>query len=69
MFVGRVVIADDVDVLPGVHTLLNEFQKLEPFNMSVLLEASRDHFSGRDLKSQEERGSPVALVIIGHGLS
>jgi hypothetical protein len=47
MFVGRIVVADDVDLFFSVGRLIDQAKKLQPLLMSMALLAQTIDFTGR----------------------
>ncbi len=50
MFVGRIVVADDVDLFFRVDRLIDQAQKLQPLLMSMALLAQTIDFTGRGVE-------------------
>jgi len=67
MFVGRIVIADDVDLLFTRHGLVDQAQELQPLMMTMALLAQVVDFAGGGVERGKQHGGAVALVVVGHG--
>ena len=67
MRVRRIVVVDnEVDVEVGRHSIFDLTQETQEFLVSVPGFAARDDLTGQDIERSEQRGRPVALVIVGH---
>jgi len=63
MFVGRIVVDDDVNVeLPG-NVLLDVFEELKIFLVPMSLLALGEHFSVGDVQCGKQGCRPVALIV------
>jgi len=67
MFVGRVVVADQVDFLVGRYRLIDHAQEPKLFLMAVFLLAQAEDLAIGGVQRGEQGGRAVALVIVGHG--
>ncbi len=67
MFIGGVVIADQVKLAVGRNGLVDEAEKLEPFLVAMAsLAQAKDLAIGR-IQRGEQSGRAVAFVVVGHG--
>jgi len=69
MFVGCVIVADDVDLLFARDGLVDQAQELQPLVMTVALLAQVVDLAGGGVESGEQHGCAIALVIVRHGLA
>ena len=69
MFVGGVVVDDDMDRLFPGHSGLDDVQKPNELLMAMALHALADDFALKDIERREQRGDAMALVIMRHGTS
>ena len=67
MFVCRVVVADDMNLLILGHGIVDLTQELQPFLMAVSLLALAIHLAIGDVQRGEQGGCAVALVVGRHG--
>jgi hypothetical protein len=64
MLVGGVVVEDDMDHLAGRHRALDGVEKTEELLVAVALHALADHRAIEQVQRREQRGRPVALVVV-----
>ena len=64
MFVGRVVVENDVDHLAGRHRPLDGIEEADEFLMAVALHALADHAAFEHVEGSEQRGGSVAFVVM-----
>src|SRR5450755_1351237 len=69
MFMGGVVVADDVDLLVFRGAFANQVQEADPFLMAVFFHAGSNDFAVRRIHGGKERGGPVALIVMRQGLA
>ena len=69
VLVGRVIVENDVNQLPGRHICLDGIEKADELLMSVALHAAADDLAFEHVEGGEQRGRAVALIIVGHGLA
>ena len=69
MFVGGVVVEDDMDQLASRDLALNGIEKADEFDVPVALHAATDHCAVEHAEGGEQRGGAVPLVIVCHGLA
>ena len=69
MFVGGVVVEDDMDQLASRDLALDGIEKADEFNMAVALHAASDHGAVEHAERGEQGGGAVPLVIMHHGLA
>jgi len=69
MFVGGVVVEDDVDWFVGGDLALDGVEKTDEFEMAVALHAAADDRAVEHAERGEQGGGAVALVIVRHGLA
>jgi hypothetical protein len=67
MFVGSVVVADQVQREMRRHPLVEQAQKLEPFLVPVALLAKAIDFAVGRIHRDEQGSGAVAFVVVGHG--
>lgn len=68
MFVGSVIVADDMNLLIGGHGLINHTQKLQPLLMPVTLLTEVIDLPAGGVERGKQRSCSVALVVMRHGL-
>lgn len=66
VLVGAVVIQDQRDLQALGHLVVDRVEKLQELGMTVMRQALTDHRAGQYVKCREQRGRPVALVVMGH---
>ena len=69
MFVGGVVIDDDMDRLFPGYSGLDDVQKPNELLMAMALHALANNLALKDVERREQRGDTMALVIMGHSTS
>ena len=69
VLMGRVVVADDVNLLVLCHGLIDSTRELQPLLMSVALLADVEDRSVRGVASDKQPGGAVALLVLGHRLA
>ena len=69
MFVGGVVVEDDVDRLAGRDVAFDGIEKADEFDMAVTLHAAADDGAVEHAEGGEQGGGAVPLVIMRHGLA
>ena len=69
MFVGRMVVHDQMNLLVLGSLALDQTQKLEPLAVAVFSQASSDHAAVECVERREQGGRAVAFVIVGHRLA
>src|SRR5271168_5094774 len=67
VFVGGVIVEDHVDHLSGGDFGLDRVEKADELLMAMTLHAASDDGALQDVERREQRGRPVADVIVGHG--
>lgn len=67
VLVGGVVVEDDVDDFSGRDVTLEGIEETDELLMPVALHVLPEHLAGQDIERREQRGRPVALVVVGHG--
>src|SRR5258708_20547336 len=67
MFVGRIVVEDDVDSLLHWNRFLDGVEEADELLMAMALHTPADHLTFEHLERRKERGGTVTLVIMGHG--
>src|SRR5438552_8219668 len=67
MFMGSVVIANQVQLPVGGNGLVDETEKLEPFLMAMPLLAQAEDLAVGGVQSGEQSGRAVAFVVVRHG--
>ena len=67
MFVGGIVVGDQVDIQMLGRGGVDPAQELEPFLMTMSRHALADHLAGGNLERGEQRGGAMPFVIMGHG--
>jgi len=67
MLMGRIVVADDVNLFFLRRAFPDQVQEANPFLMPVLVHAGADDPSIRSVHGGEERGGAVWFVVMGHG--
>src|SRR5712692_9084460 len=65
VFVGAVVVADEVD-LPSPVSAVDRLQEVDELHVSVLREAAPVDLSAGHLKSGEQAGRAVTFVVVSH---
>ena len=66
MFVGGVIIEDNVHGLVAGHAGIDRVQKADELLMPVLLHVAPDHGAVENVERCKQRSGPVTLVIMGH---
>jgi hypothetical protein len=69
MFVGSVVIENDVQIQVLRSLGVDLFQKAQELRVLVSLLARANHLSGEHVQSREESGGTVSLVVVGYRLA
>ena len=69
MFVGGVVVEDDMDQLASRDLALDGIEKADEFEVAVALHAAADHGAVEHAERGEQGGGAVPLVIVRHGLA
>ena len=69
MFMGGVVVEDDVDRLVGRNLALNSVEKADEFDMAVALHAAADDGAVEHAEGGKQGGGAVPLIIVRHGLT
>src|SRR5215469_1444325 len=69
MFMGGVVVEDDVDRFVGGNLALDGVEKADEFDMAVALHAAADDGAIEHAECREQGGSAVPLVVMRHGLA
>ena len=64
MFMGAIVVDDQMQMQAGGHFGIKAFQKANEFLMSVTGHAIADNSAVEHTESREQRGSTVALVVV-----
>ena len=67
MFVGGVVVEDDVDQLACRNVAFKGIEKTDELLMPVALHVAPEHLPGHHVEGGEQRRRAVALVVMGHG--
>ena len=71
VFVGGIVVDDQVQLFVGGRLVIDETQELQPFLMAMMLHASRYHSAIERVESGKQRGGSMSLVnrasSYGHG--
>src|SRR5580704_11960799 len=66
MFVGRVVVHDQMKLLVIRSGIVNEAQELNPFLMPVSIQAHADHLAVGGIESSEQGRCAIAFVVVSH---
>src|ERR1700741_5553598 len=69
MFVGGIVVEDDVDRLVGSNPALDSVEKADEFDMAGALPAAADDGAVERAECRELGGGAVPLVVMRHGLA
>ena len=69
MFVGGVVVEDNVDRLVSQSLAFDGVEKTDEFEVAVTLHAAADHRAVEHAECGEEGGGAVSLVVVCHGLA
>jgi len=67
LFVGGVVVEDNVDGVVGRQFGLQRVQKTDELLVPMPLHVAPDHRAVEHVQSREQRGRPVAFVVVRHG--
>src|SRR5258708_30374388 len=67
MFVGRIVVEDDVDSLLHWNRFLDGVEEADELLMTMALHTPADHLTFEHVEGSKERGGTVTLVVMGHG--
>ena len=67
VLVGRIVVGDEMQVEMRRRLLIDQLEELEPFLVSMALEAPSDQSAFCQLHGREERGRSVPSVVMCHG--
>src|SRR6185312_11699757 len=66
VFMGRVVIRDQMQAEAFGGAAVDEPEKLKPFLVTMALHAFADHLAGGDIKGGEQRCRSMPFVVVGH---
>ena len=66
VFVGGIVVEDEVNHLPDRHPGLDGIEEADELLMAVALHAAADHRAFQDIQCGEQGRRAVAFVIVGH---
>ena len=66
VFVGGIVVDDQVELFVGGRLAIDETQELQPFLMAMTLHASGHHTAVEGVESGKQRGGSMPLVIMRH---
>ena len=69
MFVGGIVVEDDMDQLARRDLALDGIEKADELAVAVALHAAANYRAVEHAEGGEQRGSAVPLVIVRHGLA
>ena len=69
MFVGGVIVDDEVQIFLLRGNLIDHAQELQPLLMAVPVVAHADDRPVGDVKGGEQSRGPVPFVVVGHGLA
>jgi len=69
MFVGGVVVEDDVEELARRDLALDGIEKADEFDVAVALHAAANHGAVKHAERGEQGGGAVPLVIVRQGLA
>ena len=69
MFMGGIVVENDVDRLAGGHLALDGIEEADEFEVAVALHAAADHRAVEYAGGSEQGGGAVPLVVVRHGLA
>src|SRR5258708_27738526 len=67
VFMGRIVVEDDMDGLFGRHLSLDLVEKADELLMPMLLHAASDDLAFEHVEGGKQGGGAVALAVVGHG--
>src|ERR1039457_4676977 len=67
MFVGGIVVEDDVDGLLGRNRFLDGVEEADELLVAMALHTPADHLTFEHVKGSKQRGGTVTLVVMGHG--
>ena len=67
LFVGRIVVEDDMDGLVGGHLGFDGVEEPNKLLMPVTLHVAADHRAVEDVERGEQGGGAIALVVVRHG--
>src|SRR5258706_15182141 len=67
MFVGGIVVEDDVDGLLRWNRFLDGVEEADELLMTMALHTPADHLTFEHVEGSKERGGTVTLVVMGHG--
>ena len=67
MFVGGIVVDDDVDRLFPGYSCLDDVQEPDELLMAMSLHALADNLALKDIECREQGGDAMALVVMRHG--
>src|SRR5438552_12266808 len=66
VFVGGIVVDDQVELFVGGRLAIDETQELQPFLMAMTLHVSGHHTAVEGVESGKQRGGSMPLVIMRH---
>ena len=66
VFVGGIVVDDQMDIKASRYGLIDAFEKLKKFLMTVACLALRQDGAGGDVESGKQGGGAMANVVVGH---
>lgn len=66
MFVGGIVVEDNVDGLLSWNRFLDGVDEADELLMAMALHTPADHFTFEHVEGSKERGGTVTLVVMGH---
>ena len=69
MFVGRIVVAYDVDLLVGWSAAVDQAKERQPLLMPVLVHAPAYDFAICRIHRRKQRSGSMALIVMGHSLA
>ena len=64
LFMGRIIIEDDVDGLVSGHFGLDGVEETDELLMPVALHVATDHRAVEDVERGEQGGGAIALVVV-----
>ena len=67
MFVGGIVVNDQVEFFVRRCHLVDDAEELEPLLMTMPIIAHADHSAIEGIHGGEQSGCPVPFVVVGHG--
>src|SRR5258708_38644186 len=69
MFVGGIVVEDDVDGLLDWNCFLDGVEEADELLVAMALHTPADYITFEHVEGSKQRGCTVTLVIMGHGAS